>query len=96
MTQQYLNGQLSVLLAQLESVARDEPVLPEVVRLRREAEVSQPAALVGVLGRALAVTDELCWRSLSRGDVATFGPEAAIGADMREFGLCAGLLEEAE
>jgi len=47
-----------------------------------------------VVVRALALTDRLCWGSLQRGDTAAFTCQAAACAELREFGLCAGLLEE--
>jgi len=40
----------------------------------------------------LALTDGLCWDSLSRIDTETFSRQAAICAEMHEFGVCAGLL----
>jgi hypothetical protein len=34
----------------------------------------------------------MCWDSLSRGDTTAFARQALIGAQLREFGVCAGLL----
>lgn len=95
MTQQYLSGELSLLLAQLQAVAIDQAFARAIAQLRREAETSPPAALNGVLIRTLEVTDGLCWDSLARGDTTAFNRQAAGGAELREFGVCAGLLEEA-
>ncbi len=78
MTQQYLAGELSLLLARLQATATDRPL----------------TALTSVVVRALALTDRLCWGSLQRGDTAAFTCQAAACAELREFGLCAGLLEE--
>jgi hypothetical protein len=94
MTQQYLAGELSLLLAQLQAVAIDQAVAGAIAHLRREAETSPPAALAAVLIRALDVTDGLCWDSLERGDTTAFSCQAASGAELHEFGVCAGLLEE--
>jgi hypothetical protein len=44
--------------------------------------------------RALALTDGLCWDSLERGDSAAFTCQAAICAELCDFGVCARLLEE--
>ena len=44
--------------------------------------------------RALVLTDRLCWDSLERGDPAVFTCQAAICAELRDFGICARLLEE--
>jgi hypothetical protein len=47
-----------------------------------------------VVARALALDDGLCWQSLTRGDGAAFTRQARAGADLREFGVCAGLLTD--
>jgi hypothetical protein len=36
----------------------------------------------------------LCWYSLSHGDTAAFTRQARVGATLRKFGLCVGLLED--
>jgi hypothetical protein len=45
--------------------------------------------------RALALTDRLCWDSLTGGDTAAFSRRAVVCAELYEFGICAGLLKEA-
>jgi hypothetical protein len=45
--------------------------------------------------RALALADDLCWDSLDRGDTAAFTRQAAVCDELREFGVCADLLDEA-
>jgi hypothetical protein len=94
MTQQYLIGETSVLLAQLQGAATDQAHMREAARLRREAEATPPPALGPVLVRAMALTDELCWDSLDRGDVAAFARQCACGAELREFCVCARLLAD--
>jgi hypothetical protein len=42
--------------------------------------------------RALELIDGLCWESLHRGDIAAFDHQAALGAELHEFGVCASLL----
>jgi hypothetical protein len=93
-TQQYLAGELSLRLAELEAAVASQAGVNEAARLRREAEAGPLTALSCTLVRALELTDRLCWDSLAHGDTATFACEAAIGADLREFGLCARLLAE--
>jgi hypothetical protein len=44
---------------------------------------------------ALALAEGLCWDSLTRGDTAAFCRQAAVCAELHEFGVCAGLLKEA-
>jgi hypothetical protein len=93
MTQQYLAGELSLLLARLQA-ATNQSSARAVARLRREAETWPLAALASVAVRALALADGLCWDSLDRGDTAAFTRQAAICAQLRDFGICAGWLEE--
>jgi hypothetical protein len=96
MTQQYIAGELSILLAQLQAVTSDEAAARDVAALRCEAETRPVAALTRVVVRALALDDGLCWDSLLRGDEAAFDRQARAGADLREFSLCAGLLTDSE
>ncbi len=94
MTQQYLAGEVSLRLAQLRAVAVEPSFAGAVAKLRREAETSPPGALTAVLIRTLEMTDAICWDSLARGDMTAFDCQAANGAELREFGVCAGLLAE--
>jgi hypothetical protein len=94
MTQQYVAGELSILLARLQAVTADETAARDVAALRREAETRPLAALPRVVVRALALDDGLCWDSLARGDEAAFTRQAHVGADLREFSVCAGLLTD--
>jgi hypothetical protein len=92
MTQQYLAGELSLLLAQLPPVATNHASIEAAVHLRHDAETVPVAALTFVVVRALELIDGLCWESLHRGDIAAFGHQAALGAELHEFGVCASLL----
>lgn len=92
MTQQYLAGELSLLLAQVQAVTADEASARAAHALRQEAETQPIAALTSVTLRALALVDTLCWASLSHGDAAGFHRQAGLGVDLREFGVCAGWL----
>lgn len=94
MTQQYLVGELSLLLAQLETAAGSGSVSRAVAQLRREAEACPPAALGPVLARTFELTDCLCLDSLARGDALAFRSQAVAGEQLRDFGVCAGLLNE--
>ena len=93
MTQQYLVGELSLLLAQLETAAGSGSVSRAVSQLRREAETCPPAALGPVLARTFELTDCLCLDSLARGDELAFRSQAVSGEQLRDFGVCAGLLD---
>jgi hypothetical protein len=94
MTQQYLAGELSMLLARLQAQAPNQTAVRDVAQLRREAETKPVTALPSLVVRALALTDRLCWDSLERGDPAAFTCQAAICAELRDFGICARLLDE--
>ena len=94
MTQQYLAGELSLLLARLPAVATSDASVGAAVRLRQRAETVPVAELAFVVLRALELTDSLCWESLQRGEIGAFSPQAALGAEIHQFGVCASLLPE--
>ena len=54
--------------------------------LRHAAETEPVPALGSVTVRALALTEGLCWDSLNRGDTAAFTRQAAVCAELHEFG----------
>ena len=83
MTQQYLVGEFSVLLGELERVAADWQ--PMVHDLRRNAELSPVTVLPEFAHAALSLTDEMCWTSLKQGDAARFHRCAAAAAELSEF-----------
>lgn len=94
MTRQYIVGELSVRLGQLQAAAGDRERAREVGRLRYEAEMLPPAHLGSVVVRAVGMADRLCWDSLDCGDASAFDRQAAIGAELWEFGVCARLVED--
>jgi hypothetical protein len=93
MTQQYLSGELSVLLARLQATVGDASA-GEVARLRYEAETVPRPALGSVVVRALGLTESLCWNSLTQGDTDAFTRQSVVGGELRSFAECAGLLGE--
>jgi hypothetical protein len=94
MTQQYIAGELSELLAMLQGIAIDEGSVSEIGTLRREAETRPVWTLPRLEVRALELADGMCWASLAQGDPARFEQVAAVGAKLREFGVCSGLLPD--
>jgi hypothetical protein len=94
MTQQYLAGELSVLLGRVQAVTTTEATGREAWSLRVAAETGPIERLGCVTARALALTDRLCWDSLVRGDIEAFNRQAAASAALREFGVCSGLLRD--
>jgi hypothetical protein len=87
-------GELSVLLGHLQAVATTEASGRDAWSLRHAAETGPIPSLGSVAERALALTEGLCWDSLNRGDAEAFTRQAAVCAELYEFGVCAGLLEE--
>jgi hypothetical protein len=94
MTRQYVAGELSVLLEQLQAVTTTEASGRDAWALRHAAETEPIAALAAVTLRSLALTESLCWDSLNRGDTAAFLRQAAVSAELHDFGVYACLLEE--
>jgi hypothetical protein len=94
MTQQYLAGELSVILGEVQAAATSEACARHARALRLEVESAPVTALPSAAARALVLINGLCWESLARGDTAAFGRQAAICAELHEFGVCAHLLNE--
>src|SRR5690349_5700044 len=68
MTQQYLAGELSVLLAEMQATVSDPAAACAAVRLRGEVETRPVAALAAVALRALDLINAACWESVACGD----------------------------
>ena len=83
MTQQYLVGQFSALLGDLEPTAAEWQ--PAVHGLRREVESSPVAMLPEFADKATALADTTCWAALHRGDVTRFSSCAKAAAALGEF-----------
>lgn len=94
MTQQYLLGELSARLGQLQAAARQPGMRDDVACLRRRVENGPVGRLPAELARALALADQMCWDSLSRGEAGAFDRQAALCADLRLFGACARLVDD--
>jgi hypothetical protein len=94
MTRQYQAGELSILLGHLQAAATTEASRRDAWSLRQAAETEPVAVLGSVTVHALALTERLCWDSLNRGDVAAFSRQAAVCAELHDFGIFAGLLKD--
>lgn len=94
MIQEYLVGELSERLGQLQVAARLPAARDDVTRLRRRVETGAVTWLAEELTQALALADQMCWDSLSRGDARAFDRQAALCADLRLFGACARLIDD--
>jgi hypothetical protein len=93
-TRQYINGELSVRLAELQAVAQSQESAGEAAQLRLEAEAAPFGVLPLVALRALDLMRGLCRESLARGDLRAFNRQATLGAELREFAVSARLLAE--
>jgi hypothetical protein len=91
-TQQYLIGQFSVLLEDLQPPP-SECLAAAVRDLRRQVEVSPPAMLASLAREAVSLTDAICWAALERGDSQGFCRYAAGAFALGAFSDAAGLLE---
>ena len=90
MTQQYLVGEFSALLGDLERTAAEWQ--PAVHGLRREVESSPVAMLPELTDEVTELIDTICWAALERGDVTRFCSCAKAAAALGEFIDNAGLL----
>jgi hypothetical protein len=91
MTQQYLNGELSLHLGE----ACDEPdyaMGTTLAALRRRVEDAPVAALPALAAEAVDAVDAACWAALTHGDLAAFDRECRACARLHEFATCAGLI----
>jgi len=89
MTQQYVVGQFSVLLGELEEAAAEQR--SSVHSLRREVELSPLTRLPELADEVMELADAICWSALQRGDVKRFSSCARSAAELGEFVDSAGL-----
>jgi hypothetical protein len=91
MTQQYLVGELSLLLAGLQPAPAAS--LGEAVgSLRHEVEFSPPLLLPGLAQKALDLADLVCRATLEEGDAERFCQCLGTAIALRDFAEDARLL----
>jgi hypothetical protein len=90
MTQQYIVGQFSVLLEDLERASGDWRFA--VHNLRRDVESAPPRLLPELAHEALRLTDTICWSALEQGDVKVWRGCANTAVVLGEFTDSARLL----
>ena len=93
MTRQYLIGELSARLEQLQA-ATPPAAARDVADLRCQVENHPVSWLPAELAQALALTDRACWDALESGDATTFARLSAAGSNLRLFGLSARLMDD--
>jgi hypothetical protein len=91
LTQQYIVGELSSLLAALEP-ASEERFEAAVGKLRHEVEFSPLAMLPQLAQDALDLTDAICWSALEQGDADAFYRSVRTAGALREFAVASGLV----
>lgn len=90
MTQQYLLGEFSLLLADFESLAERER--DAIHSLRREVERSPAVLLPSLTQEALGLADAICLSALEQGDGDNFYRSASAAAALRDFAVAAQAL----
>jgi hypothetical protein len=93
MTQQYLVGDISRLLGDLQAAMTTDSSAAEIGRLRRRAEATPPWQLGPVLTRALVRAKQASWESLIRGDAQAFVAQSAARDELVDFGESADLIQ---
>jgi len=91
MTQQYIVGEFSSLLAELQP-APGELFAGAVDGLRHEVEVGPQAELPWLAQKALTLADMICWAALEQGDTHGFCRYVGTAIALREFAVGASLL----
>lgn len=94
MTQQYLVGEFSCILGELQSLVPDGLTAREIAYLRLEAETTPPRALAPLVGRAVALANRVGGDALATGAAVPFIRALAICAELRALGVCAGYLPD--
>jgi hypothetical protein len=93
MTEQYLIGQFSLLLEDMQPSAGD--CFAWAVRdLRGEVERCSVPMLPRLAREAMVLSDRICWGALERGDAVGFRRCAKAAVALGEFTDAAGLLAE--
>ena len=91
---EYLAGELCVFVGRLEVVAPTRLWVNDLAGLCREAGTRRLTALSWLAEGGRGVTDRLWWDTLQRGVSAAFVSQTEMCAELDEFGVCAGLLED--
>jgi hypothetical protein len=84
MTQQYIIGQFSALLEELQPPP-GERLADAVHDLRRRVESSPLPMLPQLARQAMNLTDTICWAALERGDQNGFCRYATTAVALAEF-----------
>ena len=91
MTQQYIVGEFSALLAGLQPVP-GHSLGEAAVNLRYEVEFGPLPMLPRLAREAITLTDMICWAALEQGDASGFHRCADTAVALRDFTASAHLL----
>ncbi len=91
MTQQYIVGEFSSLLAELQPVP-SASLGKALHDLRRDVELGPLPVLPRLAREAMTLTEMICWVALEQGDLCGFSRYADVAAALREFTVSANLL----
>ncbi len=91
MTQQYIVGEFSSLLAELQPVP-SASLGNALHDLRRDVELGPLTMLPRLAQEAMTLTDMICWVALEQGDVSGFCRYVGAAVALREFTVSADLL----
>lgn len=94
MTWHYIAGELSLLLGELQGVARDDLAVRRISELRNEVEAVPFSALAGVAAQSLTLADDMCRLSLAIGDSRSFIEQLVVCHELWSFSVSAGLVVE--
>lgn len=89
---EHIAAELSVRLAAIEAAAADPTTQRTVRWLRLRAENGPAAALELVAAEAFALSDELCFATVSDGDASGFYGAASAAVDLFDFCVSARLV----
>jgi hypothetical protein len=95
MTQQYLIGQLSVLLEDLQPSPGDR-LAAAVNNLREQVERSPVHLLSELVCQAMVLSDRVCWGALERGESSSFCRYVKAAVALGEFTDAAGLASSSD
>jgi hypothetical protein len=91
MTQDYLIGELSALLGDLQP-GTDGHLGSALQHLRHRVEHVPVWRLAPLAREAMSLAGVVCWVALERGDLVQFAHEVNAAAALRDFTDCANLL----
>jgi hypothetical protein len=92
-TRQFLSGELSLRLGRLEELTDSPELGRQVARLRVEAERVPISHLSCLMARGLILSQQICKAALEGSDWPTFLSRVEACSELREFGVCAGLID---